>query len=70
MEKFPEYAGREFYITGESYAGIYVPTLASLVVDDPDFNFKVNNVAYTFMKGRWNISRGQARIDRLLSENT
>jgi serine carboxypeptidase-like clade 1 len=30
--KFPEYAGNEFYVAGESYGGIYVPTLAHLVL--------------------------------------
>ncbi|BFZ06703.1 hypothetical protein BsWGS_09742 [Bradybaena similaris] len=40
FKKFPEYQGNELYLTGESYAGIYVPTLASLVLDDPTINLK------------------------------
>ncbi|RUS72201.1 hypothetical protein EGW08_020028 [Elysia chlorotica] len=40
FRKFPEYAGRDFYITGESYGGIYVPTLSNLVMKDPDMNLK------------------------------
>lgn len=33
--KFPELQGREFYITGESYAGIYIPYLVNLLVNKP-----------------------------------
>ena len=39
--KFPEFSKNEFFITGESYGGIYVPTLSARIVDDKDFNFKV-----------------------------
>jgi serine carboxypeptidase-like clade 1 len=31
---FPEFASNEFYLTGESYAGIYVPTTAYAIVQD------------------------------------
>jgi len=43
--KFPEYKGREFYIGGESYAGIYIPMLAYEIInynkEVPDNN-KIN----------------------------
>ncbi|KAH9675301.1 serine carboxypeptidase-like 45 [Citrus sinensis] len=38
-EKFPEYKNREFFITGESYAGHYVPQLAQLIIQS---NMKLN----------------------------
>ena len=41
---FPEYRTNVFYVTGESYAGFYVPTLSVRLADDPDFNFQVNSV--------------------------
>nr|XP_029147286.1 serine carboxypeptidase-like 40 isoform X2 [Arachis hypogaea] len=32
LERFPEYKNREFYISGESYAGHYVPQLAHTIL--------------------------------------
>jgi serine carboxypeptidase-like clade 2 len=32
FKRFPEFAGRDFYITGESYGGMYVPYLAQAIV--------------------------------------
>mmetsp|Transcript_32446 Transcript_32446/g.71234 ORF Transcript_32446/g.71234 Transcript_32446/m.71234 type:complete len:629 (-) Transcript_32446:162-2048(-) len=37
--KFPELASNEFFITGESYAGVYIPTLTKEILDNaPDIN--------------------------------
>jgi cathepsin A (carboxypeptidase C) len=37
--KFPELAKNDFFITGESYAGVYIPTLAKEILENaPDIN--------------------------------
>jgi len=40
VEKFPEFQGRPFYITGESYAGHYIPAITAKIVemDNPKIN--------------------------------
>ncbi|KAM0840109.1 hypothetical protein ACQ4PT_059881 [Festuca glaucescens] len=44
LEKFPQYKGRELYISGESYAGHYIPQPAEVMVEfnkkDKIFNLK------------------------------
>ncbi|KAK4770843.1 hypothetical protein SAY87_031375 [Trapa incisa] len=40
FNKFPQYKNRDLYITGESYAGHYVPQLGALVAQSKKFNLK------------------------------
>ncbi|KAL7156770.1 hypothetical protein ABFS83_02G031300 [Erythranthe nasuta] len=56
LERFPEYKTRDFYITGESYAGHYVPQLADLIVK----NNKITNQTVINLKG---IAIGNALIN-------
>ena len=40
LERFPEYKSRSFYISGESYAGHYVPELAATILIQNSYNSK------------------------------
>mmetsp|Transcript_1507 Transcript_1507/g.1852 ORF Transcript_1507/g.1852 Transcript_1507/m.1852 type:complete len:584 (+) Transcript_1507:60-1811(+) len=40
QNKFPDLASNEFYITGESYAGVCIPTLTKEILDHTDINIK------------------------------
>ena len=41
LNTFPDYKGRDFFITGESYAGHYIPAMAAYIVEQGglDLNF-------------------------------
>nr|XP_043630087.1 serine carboxypeptidase 1-like [Erigeron canadensis] len=56
LERFPQYKTRDFYITGESFAGHYVPQLAYKIL----INNKITNQTIINMKG---IAIGNAWID-------
>ena len=36
-EKYPEFKNRKVYITGESYAGHYIPFIADHLLEEPKF---------------------------------
>jgi carboxypeptidase C (cathepsin A) len=44
-EKFPCYGTNELYLTGESYAGIYIPTLARRILEDPENHIPLKGLA-------------------------
>ncbi|KAH6835653.1 serine carboxypeptidase-like 28 [Perilla frutescens var. hirtella] len=56
LERFPEYKSRDFYLTGESYAGHYVPQLAQFILR----NNKIATRTLINLKG---IAIGNAYID-------
>ncbi|KAF8377516.1 hypothetical protein HHK36_030898 [Tetracentron sinense] len=61
LERFPEYKTRDFFLTGESYAGHYVPQLAQLILQ----NNKNTNQTVINLKG---IAFGHATIYSALGE--
>ncbi|XP_009321439.1 PREDICTED: lysosomal protective protein [Pygoscelis adeliae] len=45
LRLFPEYSKNDLFLTGESYGGVYIPTLAEWVMQDPSLNLKVSGWA-------------------------
>ncbi|ODQ82803.1 hypothetical protein BABINDRAFT_159305 [Babjeviella inositovora NRRL Y-12698] len=44
FQQFPEYAKLDFHISGESYAGHYIPVFASEILSHDDRNFNLTSV--------------------------
>ncbi|VDQ12857.1 unnamed protein product [Trichobilharzia regenti] len=41
LKIYPEYTHRDLFLTGESYAGVYLPTLALHIIKSSQFNLKL-----------------------------
>ena len=71
FKKFPEFANNELYISGESYAGVYVPYLAYYITEhnekyaDDDTVFKPNLKGFAVGNGvtNWKYDTTAAYID-------
>ncbi len=68
FRKFPSLKQNDFYIAGESYAGIYVPTLAANIVEynrDKPYSQKINFKGFLVGNGvtDWKVDTDAALID-------
>ena len=55
LERYPEFKGRPLFITGESFAGHYIPWIASdiLKANNPDLNLKGIAIGNGFVSLAW-----------------
>lgn len=44
--EFPQFKSNDFYVTGESYGGVYVPTLVQTILDrQSQFNINIKVIS-------------------------
>lgn len=74
FKKYPEFKNNEFYISGESYGGIYVPTLALKIVE---YNKNVSALERINLRGfavgngvtNWNYDTTNATMEMLVTHS-
>lgn len=68
FNSFPEYKKNKFYITGESYAGIYIPMLIDQIDQDP-LGAKLNFFGAAIGNGCWGNSVGTCAFSSAESQH-
>jgi carboxypeptidase C (cathepsin A) len=53
FEAFPEYKANDFYLTGESYAGQYVPNIAHYILKNEPFTTGINLKGFAIGNACW-----------------
>eukprot|EP00039_Didymoeca_costata_P020990 m.343051 g.343051 ORF g.343051 m.343051 type:complete len:467 (+) comp22257_c0_seq1:52-1452(+) len=67
-EKYPQYVGRELYLTGESYAGVYIPTLAMQIsAKSPSCTANINLKGFAIGNGCTGTQVGTCSPERGLN---
>lgn len=74
FKKYPEFKNNEFYISGESYGGIYVPTLALKIVE---YNKNASALERINLRGfavgngvtNWNYDTTNATMEMLVTHS-
>lgn len=45
LDKYPQFKGRDLFLTGESYAGHYIPVIASYMLNQSNNDIKIKGIA-------------------------